>query len=103
MPCSYIYSRQAAKELAKNPKTLGISYAGEWLRNKAHNVRTNMSAIGAAVSLMAIQDQAAHEMRPDWTEEQAAAYMEQRMGKVSCSPLSGIAVEYQQNCDAGIL
>lgn len=82
MHCRYIYSRQAAIQLGKNPKHLGIPFASEWIRNKAHNVKTNFGAISAAVSLMTINEQAAREVQPNWTEEQAAAYMEQKMGKV---------------------
>lgn len=86
----YIYSRQAAIQLGKNPKHLGIPFASEWLRNKAHNVKTNFGAISAAVSLMSINDQAAREVQPEWTEEQAAAYMEQKMGKAS--PVSRVSL-----------
>ena len=80
----YIYSRQAATQLAKNPKHLGLPLASEWVRNKAHGVKTNFSAISAAVSLMTLNEQANREVQAGWTEEQAAAYMEQKMGKVSC-------------------
>lgn len=84
----YVYSRAAATQLARSKlmSNAGIPLAGEWLRNKAHGVKSSFGMISASVALMTMGSQAARDVQPDWTEEQQAQYAEKMMGKVPLPP-----------------